>query len=98
MLHILLSTYNGERFICEQIDSILAQRYSEWRLYIRDDGSKDGTMTILRTYAQKHPGKIFIDESEPKSLGAMRSFEYLMAQHGEIRSSPEPSPFSPCAA
>ena len=83
MLHILLSTYNGERFICEQIDSILAQRYSEWRLYIRDDGSKDGTMTILRTYAQKHPGKIFIDESEPKSLGAMRSFEYLMAQHGE---------------
>jgi glycosyltransferase involved in cell wall biosynthesis len=83
MLHILLSTYNGERFIAEQIDSILAQTYTEWRLFIRDDGSKDGTKAILHEYAQQYPEKIFVDESEPKGLGAMRSFEYLLAQHGE---------------
>ena len=83
MLHILLSTYNGERFISEQIDSILAQTYTGWKLFIRDDGSKDGTMTILRTYAQKYPGKIMVDESEPGGLGAMRSFEYLLAHHGD---------------
>lgn len=83
MLHILLSTYNGERFIAEQIDSILAQTYTEWRLFIRDDGSKDGTKAILHEYAQQYPEKIFVDETEPRGLGAMRSFEYLLAQHGE---------------
>ena len=82
MIHILLSTYNGKRFLREQLDSILAQTYTEWRLYIRDDGSKDGTMTILRAYAQKYPEKILVDESEQRGLGAMRSFEYLLAHHG----------------
>ena len=51
MLHILMSTYNGERYLSEQIDSILAQTYTEWRLHIRDDGSRDGTKAILKTYA-----------------------------------------------
>lgn len=83
MLHILLSTYNGERYISEQIDSILAQTYTEWRLFIRDDGSKDGTKAILHEYAQQYPEKIFVDETAPGGLGAMRSFEYLLAQHGE---------------
>ncbi len=83
MLHILLSTYNGERYLSEQIDSILAQTYTEWRLYIRDDGSRDGTKAILKIYAKAHPERIFIDETEPNGLGAMRSFEYLLAQHGD---------------
>ena len=81
MLYILLSTYNGERYLAEQLDSILAQTYTEWKLFIRDDGSKDGTKAILKTYAEAHPERIFIDESEPKGLGAMRSFEYLLAHH-----------------
>ncbi len=83
MLYILLSTYNGERYLAEQLDSILAQTYTEWKLFIRDDGSKDGTKAILKTYAEAHPERIFLDESESKGLGAMRSFEYLLAHHGE---------------
>lgn len=48
---ILLATYNGERFLQKQIDSILQQTYSNFTIYIRDDGSKDGTIKIIKDYA-----------------------------------------------
>ncbi len=83
MIHILLSTYNGERYLSEQLDSILSQTYTDWRLYARDDGSTDQTKAILGRYAEAHPERIIIDDSEPNGLGAMRSFEYLLAHHGE---------------
>ena len=44
MVHILLSTYNGEKYICEQLESIFSQTYREFKLYIRDDGSTDSTV------------------------------------------------------
>lgn len=44
MLHILLSTYNGERYIIDQLESIFNQTCQEIRLYIRDDGSTDSTI------------------------------------------------------
>lgn len=40
MIAILLSTYNGEKFVGEQIESIISQTNKDWHLYIRDDGSK----------------------------------------------------------
>ena len=57
-VNVLLSTYNGEKFLREQLDSILAQSYS-YRyvvIHIRDDGSTDSTPEILRQYAEKYPG------------------------------------------
>ena len=60
MIDILLSTYNGERFLQKQIDSILAQTYTEWRLLVRDDGSSDNTNNILKEYQQKNPQKICV--------------------------------------
>src|SRR5256885_13779564 len=45
---ILLSSYNGARFIEEQIESIRAQTFRDWRLLIRDDGSSDATSEIIR--------------------------------------------------
>lgn len=54
---VLMSTYNGEKYLREQIDSILAQKGNfELNLIIRDDGSKDGTVTILKEYEES--GKI----------------------------------------
>lgn len=50
---ILLATYNGEKFIREQLDSILNQTYTNFKLRIRDDGSKDKTVSILQEYAEK---------------------------------------------
>ena len=50
---ILMCTYNGEKFIREQLDSIEAQDYKNWTLYVSDDGSKDRTLSILKAYQKK---------------------------------------------
>ena len=49
---VLLSAYNGEKYIEEQIESILNQSYKSIELYIRDDGSKDHTPEILQKYEE----------------------------------------------
>ena len=49
---ILLSTYNGERYLREQIDSILNQKNVDVDLYVRDDGSHDRTIELLKDYAE----------------------------------------------
>ena len=50
---IMMATFNGEKYLEKQIDSIIAQTYSDWKLLIRDDGSKDGTADILKEYQKK---------------------------------------------
>lgn len=54
MVQILISTYNGEQYIREQIDSILAQTYPDIQICVRDDGSTDGTIEILEEYCSKY--------------------------------------------
>ncbi|HIF9210051.1 TPA: glycosyltransferase family 2 protein [Photobacterium damselae] len=74
---ILMSTYNGSSYICEQIDSLLNQKGSEYiTIYIRDDGSKDDTCNILKSYQSKYPHKIFIDYGE--NVGPIQSFLSLL--------------------
>jgi len=51
LIGILMATYNGEQFINEQIDSILAQTYKNWVLIIHDDGSQDDT--VKKEYVNK---------------------------------------------
>lgn len=51
---ILLSTYNGEKYISEQLDSIVSQTYSDLELYVRDDGSTDRTPDILQEYEKQY--------------------------------------------
>ena len=53
-----MATYNGEKYLSDQIDSILNQSYSNWVLFIRDDGSIDKTTEIIAAYSKKHPEKI----------------------------------------
>lgn len=50
---VLLSTFNGEKYLKEQIESILSQSHKDLILYIRDDGSSDNTKIILGNYASK---------------------------------------------
>jgi len=50
---ILMSTYNGEIFLSEQLKSIEDQTHKNWRLVISDDGSTDGTLAIAKQYQQK---------------------------------------------
>lgn len=56
-VEILLATYNGEPFLSEQIDSLLAQDYANLRILARDDGSHDGTVAILEKYANQFPDR-----------------------------------------
>ena len=78
MIAILMSTYNGSRYIREQIESIIAQTYSDWKLYIRDDGSKDNTASVIKEYVNKFPDKIKIVEDVPQNMGAGESFMFLL--------------------
>jgi len=50
---ILMCTYNGEQHLKEQLDSIQNQDYKNWTLYVNDDGSKDSTLDILKSYQKK---------------------------------------------
>lgn len=55
MVEILLATYNGERFLREQLDSLLRQTWKQWHLTVSDDGSTDGTAAILDEYVERYP-------------------------------------------
>lgn len=52
-IDILMATYNGGKYIREQLDSIMAQTNQDWRLLVRDDGSSDDTVKILEEYRRK---------------------------------------------
>lgn len=52
-VHILLATYNGEKFLREQLDSIARQTHSAWTLTVSDDGSNDGTLAIVSEFAKQ---------------------------------------------
>ena len=73
---ILLSTYNGEKYLREQIDSILAQTYDNFELIVRDDGSKDSTVEIVKEYMEKSDKEITLMVG--KNLGFIKSFFELL--------------------
>jgi len=80
-IDILLASYQGEKFIEEQIQSILNQSYTDFHLWIRDDCSTDRTPLILQQLATKHPEKITIIPST-QNLGVRGNFSELM-NHGK---------------
>lgn len=70
-VQVLLSTYNGEKYIREQLDSILAQKDVEVSVLIRDDGSTDSTVDIINDYCSKNSDIKLIKGS---NIGACKSF------------------------
>lgn len=81
-IEILMATYNGEKYISEQIDSIINQTYKNWRLLIRDDGSKDKTLEILKKYKKKDE-RINILRDTKGNLGFVKNFEELLKNSSE---------------
>ena len=75
-IDVLLATYNGEKYLKEQIDSILNQTYKNIHLIVSDDGSKDNTRAILEQY-QKQDNRITIYFQE-QNLGYIKNFEFLL--------------------
>ena len=78
MVDILLSTYNGEKYIRQQIESIISQTYKDWFLIVRDDGSSDSTVKIIEEYASLYSDKIKLVDNDSTNLGAAKSFERLL--------------------
>lgn len=76
---ILMATYNGEKYICQQIDSILSQTCMDWELYIHDDGSTDNTIAAVESYVEKYPDKIHLIDGKSTG-GAKYNFFYLLGQ------------------
>ncbi len=76
-VNILLATYNGEKYIKKQLDSLLSQTYPNITIYIRDDGSKDNTMNILKDYIAKN---ILLLENGGTNLGCPMSFYQILKE------------------
>jgi glycosyltransferase involved in cell wall biosynthesis len=79
MIAILLSTYNGEKYLSDLLNSLINQTYSDWELYIRDDGSEDGTVDIIKKYCLKYQ-KIKYKEDSAFNLGPAKSFLKLLGE------------------
>ena len=74
---ILMATYNGEKYLGEQMNSIITQTNQEWHLFIHDDGSTDSTLRLLQSYAEKYPQQISILHYPPQG-GALNNFMSLL--------------------
>ena len=64
MINILMCTYNGEKYLRRQIDSILCQTYKDFCLFIRDDGSDDEIIEIIEEYRERYTKLIKVIEDE----------------------------------
>jgi glycosyltransferase involved in cell wall biosynthesis len=73
---VVLATYNGERYIKSQLESILSQSVKPVRILIRDDGSRDNTVSILRDIKKQSNTDIIII-SDGINLGYIKNFEKL---------------------
>lgn len=80
MINVLMSTYNGEQFLVEQLDSIFAQSYRDFVVYVRDDGSTDGTLNLLEKYKHnlKNPEQMQIYQGD--NVGFCNSFFILLKE------------------
>jgi len=75
---ILLSTFNGEKFLSELLDSLIAQDYLHWRLIWRDDGSNDDTFKLMQAWQAVHPEKVLSLENSGQHLGLVASHNALV--------------------
>lgn len=69
---VVIATYNGEKYICEQLDSILNQTYPVFEILIKDDCSIDHTISIVKRYQKKYPNIRLIENK--KNIGVWTNF------------------------
>ncbi len=74
MISVALCTYNGEKYLLQQLESILRQSVAVDEIVVCDDGSSDGTLPLLRRFAETAPFDVRIFENET-NLGSTKNFE-----------------------
>jgi glycosyltransferase involved in cell wall biosynthesis len=77
-IDVLMATYNGEKFIRQQLDSLFRQTIQNFRIIIRDDVSSDNTLQIIESYREKFPERILIISDEQKNVGVTQNFNLLL--------------------
>ena len=70
---IIMATYNGEKYLKEQIESILANSYKDYAIYICDDGSTDDTEKIALSYQKQYPDRVYFHRNET-NLRVIKNF------------------------
>jgi glycosyltransferase involved in cell wall biosynthesis len=75
---VLLATYNGERYLRAQVDSLLAQSCGSFRILARDDGSTDRTTEILQEYERNCPERFIVIDDGPPTGSAKYNFGILL--------------------
>lgn len=73
---ICLSTYNGEKYIGEQLDSLISQTYSNWHCYIRDDGSKDKSLEVVKSFIDKD-NRFSLIHDDLGNLGVIHGYFHI---------------------
>jgi rhamnosyltransferase len=76
---VLMATYNGEKYLRQQMDSILCQTDVDVSVFVRDDHSSDNTVAIIREYAQR-TGKIFLLSLKPQQLRVTKNFYSIVKE------------------
>lgn len=76
---IVMSTYNGERYVGEQIESIMSSTYQGFKLFINDDGSKDNTIAVLSEYEKIYPNRIHVRQNKV-NLGVTQNFLHSISE------------------
>ncbi|WP_137652799.1 glycosyltransferase family 2 protein [Bifidobacterium moukalabense] len=76
---ILMATYNGEKYVGEQIESIQAQSFNNWRLLISDDCSSDDTLEIVKKYAEQDPRIIVVSQGKRYGSAKLNFMSLLTA-------------------
>lgn len=76
-VHIVLPVHDGRPYLAEQVRSLQAQTHESWRLWVRDDGSTDGSAAVVRELAGTD-SRIRLHEPDGRRLGATRSFAWLL--------------------
>lgn len=78
MISILLAAHNGEKYIQKQIESLMSQTVSDFRIYVCDDKSTDETFSIVKEFAEKYPEKITAYQNDVNTGGAKHNFFKMM--------------------
>lgn len=81
LVSIVMPTYNAAQFVAESIESIMAQSYTNWELIITDDKSTDGTLNIIREYAQRD-ARVKIQENAENSGAGFSRNASIASAHG----------------
>jgi len=79
-IDILMSVYNGEKFLADQLESLVRQTHQNWRLLVRNDNSTDSSVRILHEYCIRYPKKIVLVSDDCMQLGACQGFAKVL-QH-----------------